>query len=264
MNRLRNLVRVYTGNKSVITLFALIVALEGIFLVRTVFPSWFEVALQKNIFEIVVLLALSQALLLLLRLVEQPPQSVCDDEYSCQDMVRRIVREDPRASLLKVSSAGLGSRYDLITSLSNAPHGRIRTHVIAQNHTTALDRADALRTEKNMFLLNRGDHENAALEVRFFDTPATIRSFIICDSANRPYWGIVSWYIYHTVKPAEVRADGTVKPAEVRVVGRRNPAIVLRGESSPEQQAILTFLDDTFNRAWADCGATPGFRGKGI
>ena len=129
MNRFRNLVRLYTGNRSVITLFALIVALEAIFLIRTVFPSLFEAALQKNIFEIVVLLALSQALLLLLRLVEQPPQSVCEDEHSCQDMVRRIVREDPRASLLKVSSAGLGSRFDLITSISNALRGRIRTHV---------------------------------------------------------------------------------------------------------------------------------------
>jgi hypothetical protein len=253
MIKLRDLVRVYAGNRSVVVLFSLIIVLEAVFLVRTIYPSVFDVVLQKHVFELVVLLVLSQILLLLLRLVEQPSPGYCEDEDVCQDLLRRVARDDSRTAVLKVWSAGLASRFNLITALSGALHGRIRTHIIAQSPDHALDKKDAERMRGFLPILER-DHKSAALEVRFFETPATIRSFILCDRKNRPFWGTASWYTYEKL-PGDTG---------IRIVGRSNPAIVLRADLSADHRAILTFLNNKFDEVWDRCLESPRFRGTGI
>jgi hypothetical protein len=239
----RNFIRVYTGAKAVYFLFMVVIVLDALFLVRTFYPPWFEFVLQRHLFEFVVLTALSVVLMLLLRLVDKPTLDPCDNEHDCQELVRRAVREDSRAALLKVHSAGLRSRQHFITSLTNVEGRPIPIAVLAQNPATALDELDATSTNGILDNLERG-HKDVPLEIRLFDTPATMRSLILCDSKKKPILATVSWYTYKKIRG---ETDTT------KIQGRINPAIVLVADSSAEDRAVLTFLDKEFDKMWLEC-----------
>ena len=239
MSILKRFVQLYLSHRAIVALLFLMGVLEVLFVLRTLWPAAFLFILDKHIFEIVVLLSVSQMILLLLKLLERSPRRLCRDEHECTTLVRERVSTDPRAAKLLVFSAGLASRLDLITSIQQATTRPFATEVLAQNPFKALDREDAKRLESNLLILKR-DQPNLTLEIRLFDSPATIRGLILCDAKGTPFWGIASWYRY------EERATG-----EISLVGRRNPAFVLDSDSSKEDFSLLEFLFTTFRDLWS-------------
>jgi hypothetical protein len=230
-------------------LLGLLMVLEGVFIVRLAKPAFFQVVLDNHIFELVVLLALAQLILLLFRLLDRAPRRICK-ENECQDLIREAVRHDSRAQSLHVFSSGLGSRLDILTTIHANTTAGFHTEVLAQSPKSHPDREDAKRMPGNLSILKR-DHSKAPLEIRCFDTPATIRAMLVCDRSRRPLVGIVSWYRYE-------RTGGGV-----RVIGRRNPGLVFRADDSAEDTSILAFLMETFENLWKDCEVNLVFKGGG-
>lgn len=228
----------YTHHRAIVALLVLTAVLEILFILRLVFPAALAFVIENHVFEIVVLLAISQIILLLFKVLEKTPRGVCKDEHECGVVLREVVRSDPRAHSLQVLSAGLGSRLDLLTTIHRETPRTFSVEVLAQSPEHAPDREDARRMESNLEILRR-DHSEAPLEVRLFDTPAAIRALLVCDRNRSPLWGAASWYRYE-------KAEGE----RVRVVGRRNPAILLRTEDSKEDAEMLRFLMGVFEQTW--------------
>jgi hypothetical protein len=239
MELIKRLARLYFFNRSILALLLLVSALEGIFLLRTLWPEFFDFVVAKHIFEIVVLSSIIQIIILLWKLLEKSPRRVCKDEHECAVLLRERIAQDSRASKVLFFSAGLASRFDLITTIHSATSRTLSVEVLAQNPEKALDRQDAKRLESHLLILNR-DHSEIPLEVRIFDTPATIRSSVICDDKGSPLWGVASWYRYD-----DLGEEG------IRLVGRRNPAVVFDADTSREDSLILEFLTSTFRNLWA-------------
>lgn len=237
MINLTLLIRRYTNNRALVALLGAMMVLEVAFILRIFKPDYFKLIVENHIFELVVLLALAQMILLLFRLLDRPTGRICKDEHECEVMLRAVVREDPRISSLHVFSSGLGSRFDMVTSIYKESRGLLTTEVLAQSPQFAFDREDADRLWSLLKILKR-DHSSVPVEVRFFNTPASIRALILCDDGRKPLWGAVSWYRYE-------ESQGLTK-----VIGRRNPAIVLRGYESAEDQLVLNFFMDIFNQQW--------------
>jgi hypothetical protein len=237
MINLTLLIRRYTNNRAMVALLALMMLLEIVFVLRIFKPDYFKLILENHVFELVVLLALAQMILLLFRLLDRAPGRVCKDEHECEVLLRAMVKEDPRISTLHVFSCGLGSRLDMATSIHSESRRKLFTEVLAQAPDHAVDKEDAERTRSLLKILKR-DHSDVPVEVRLFNTPASIRALILCDDKRKPLWGAVSWYRYE-------KSNGLTK-----VIGRRNPAIVLRGYESAEDQIVLNFLMDTFDHQW--------------
>lgn len=243
MSLRQRLVSIYLGNRSIVALLLLLAVLEILFLARTIWPTALEIVVKRHLFELVVLLCLSQIILLLFKLLERAPRHVCRDEYESAALLRERVATDPRAALLLVFSAGLSSRFDLITTIHRATTRAFSTEVLAQSPEAALDRTDADRLRSNLAILAR-DHQGLPLEVRTVGVPATIRGFVLCDRDRSPLWGAVSWYRYR-----ELAGGG------VSVAGRRHPAIVIDGDASKEETWVLQFLVASFNETWQQSAA---------
>jgi hypothetical protein len=154
-------------------------------------------------------------------------------------MVRERVAGDPRAVRLLVFSAGLASRFDLVTTIHRSTPKPFTTSVLVQDPATALDRDDARRLETNLLILKR-DHPEIPVEIRTFELPATVRALLLCDAEGAPLWGAASWYRYEQIQPGNVR-----------VVGRRNPAVVFDADTSKGDSTVLQFLVDSFDDLWA-------------
>jgi hypothetical protein len=243
MNLLRRLLAIYVTHRSVIALLFLMISLEFVFVLRLLWPQTFSFIVSAHLFEIVVLLAVAQMILILFKLLERAPRHVCSDEHECETILRERVASDPRAARLLVFSSGLGSRFDLITSIHRSAPREFFTQVLVQSPERGLDREDARRLRSNIYILNR-DHPEIPLEVRAFDLPATIRGLILCDRTSSPLWGVASWYRY------DKSTDG-----DVVVVGRRNPSAVFNADESKEDGVMLDFLSAMFKRIWEQSAA---------
>ncbi len=234
---LTQIIRRYTDNRAIVALVSLMMLLEIVLVLRIIKPDYFKSIVENHVFELVVLLALAQMILLLSRLLDRAPGRVCRDEHECEVLLRAMVKDDARIRTLHVFSCGLGSRLEMITSIHNESRRRISTEVLAQAPDHAVDKEDADRTRSILKILKR-DHSDVPVEVRLFETPATIRALILCADKRKPLWGVVSWYKYE-------KSNGLGK-----VIGRSNPAIVLKGYESAEDQIVLNFLMDTFEHQW--------------
>jgi hypothetical protein len=244
MTKLPFYIKRYTDNRAVVALLGLMMVLEIVFILRLFMPTTFEVIVKNHVFELVVLLALTQVILLLFRLLDRVPGQICKEEHECESLLRNVVRENSRTYKLHVFSCGLGSRINMITSIHNERSSNFAVEVLAQSPEKAIDRDDAARMNGQLQILKR-DHPDTPVEIRFFDSPATIRALILSDRDQKPFWGVVSWYRYE-------KASARVEEKSFKVIGRQNPAIVLDAAGSREHEFLLNHLMKTFKRQWDD------------
>jgi len=250
MNVFMRFISIYTAFRSVIFLVFIMLVLEILLVLSTVWSSSFQFIVDNHVFEIVVLFAIVQMILLVLKLLEQTPQNICDDEAECQALVKEFIRTNPRAARLHIFSAGLSSRYGFLSTINNELGRDFQIEILAQSPDHAPDKMDANRMRLSMDILKR-DHPRIPVQIRTYITPATIRAYIVCDHKRKPLWGIVSWYLYE-LTPAQ----------EIRVKGRENPAVVLSNKGTMEDISIMQFFMSFFERIWQENANNIVFPGK--
>lgn len=248
--RLQNrLISAYVHHRAVFTLLGIMVVLEVLFVARLFFPQAMTFILDLKVFEIVVLLAIGQMILLLVQLLYRTPRRTCEDEHECQVLVREVITTDRRAHSLHVFSSGLGSRLDFLTTAHLGTDRSFSTQVVAQDPGLSPDRQDGDRMRHNLAILER-DHPEVPLEIRLSKVPASIRAMIVCDASGNPFWAVASWYVYQELEDSRVR-----------VVGRRNPSLVLTAGASAEDKKLLDFLLGLFRQTWAGLEGQVAFAG---
>jgi len=211
--------------------------LEIFFIIRLFRPTTLSFIIKEQIFEVIVLLALMQMIVLLFQLIRQAPKKICKHEYELENAVRDFIQTNDRVYSVHVLSCGLGSKINFITDLRKGKE-RVPTEVLVQDPKYAIDKVDAERTSSNFKILNH-DHSEKSLQMRLFNEPATMRAVLICKKDRKPIWGVVSWYKY--------RDYGKGRMA---VKGRDNPAFVLDSGASSIDDIVLEFFMDEFEWLW--------------
>lgn len=211
--------------------------LEIFFIIRIFKPKILSIVIEKQIFEVIVILALMQMIVLLFQLIRQAPKKICKHEYELENAVRDFIQTNNNVHSVHVLSCGLGSKINFITNLRKG-NQMIPTEVLVQDSKHAIDKADSVRTEANLDILKH-DHSEKSLQVRLFNEPATMRAVLLCKNDRKPIWGVVSWYKY--------RDDGK---GRVAVKGRDNPAFVLYSGASSQDDIVLKFFMEEFEWLW--------------
>lgn len=234
---LRTLVNFVIHYKSIMSLLCMMLVLEVLFIIQVFEPKSIPFITDKHIFEVLVLLALSQMIVLLFQLTRKAPKNIIEHEHELESAVRFIIDTDNRAHSVHIFSCGLGSKINFITSLKKG-NKSISVEVLAQHPDHAMDRIDKWGTVRHLNVL-MNDHEKNPVETRLFCEPATLRGVLVCNEYRKPVWGVVSWYKYREDKVKNRMA----------VKGRDNPAFVLSTGTYQDDTALATFMEE-FEWLW--------------
>lgn len=194
----------YLVSKHSIIFLVFLMLICDLFLITNIFlPNLIAFIKRNNIFEILVLMTLVEVLLLLSSQLWKVTALVYDNDREAQEIINSHLREDNSIRTIKIISAGLGTRYDLVKNILKK-HQNISIELVAcfgEGHPNH-DATDCLDIGPNKFQLiderlkeQVPDAEKRLKIYNSFNSPS-LRVLILCDKYG-PKYGQLSWYRFY-------------------------------------------------------------------
>ena len=197
---MRQILNFFIGRHSVFTSVVLLIVLDFLLIANLIIPKLLQFLIDKHIFEIVVLTALVQVLVLLSSSFWHITPLVIGSEEEAQEKVRLILKEDTSIKSVKVLSAGLRSRANFLRALLELPR-RLNVEIVAcfgqgSPNPDKLDREQFGPAHFGVITHRLDQETSSRLKIYgSFNTPS-LRCVLLYDS-HGPRYGIIGWYTYH-------------------------------------------------------------------
>ncbi len=237
MNRL---IRALTGRASILGLLVSLLILESILILSIFIPNLGAFLAESSLFEILVITALFEILLLLGTTALQQSPAAISDETAAHGMIRELIDRDKTIKKVWVLSAGMGSRSSFLRHLLEH-QAKLEVNVVACFGGANPDPLDREKIGPAQFevLTNRLEPETSA-RLRVFQS-ANAPSFrcILLSSQNAARAAFISWYTYHK--------------GNTRIHGRKNLQLFV-DSSSVLGLELLSFAERKVQEAVGDEG----------
>lgn len=195
------------------------------------YPPIISYLSSLHIYELAILIVLIE--LLYLSIHRPPPAGpyhICAMERDYYPkLMENVSKRHPES--IEMVSAGLSSRYQLITDLLDF---QIPTRVLVQTEDIAVDKSDARRLHTMIDSICRSTSEKCLtyLEIRAMSSIASVRSIVVNRKTAEDTLCLISWYTYGASK---------------KIMGQKSPCIAVDGKSIEGR-----FLIDFARRSFAD------------
>lgn len=228
-----SLLRLLVGKRSVIILICSLALLNLLLILGSLIPQIKPYIYHDIVFKVVVLTALLQIILLLVREMLRDTPITVGSEQEEQQQIYDLIEKDSSISRIHVLSAGLRSRAAFLRSLLEK-HDRLQLSIVAsfgQANPDKLDREKFGPVQVEILTNRLNPHEEKRIAIRQSYNAPSLR-LVILASPKGPRYAILGWYTYYD--------------QNTKIIGRRNLQLLVDWRSQIGTET-LRFAEKMFD-----------------